>query len=184
MPRTKQAMVLWVATLAMATTTNAAARASARPLPCSGAEHRQFDFWLGEWEVRDAKGARLGANTITRTLGGCALLESWRGAKGLKGTSVNAYDAARKVWHQTWVDDQGGVLLLEGRFEGGRMVLEGRSPQAEGGEVRNRITWEKAPYGRVRQVWESSKDGGATWSVAFDGIYVRAGDGANAKGAR
>jgi hypothetical protein len=22
------------------------------PNPCSGPEHRQFDFWLGEWEVR------------------------------------------------------------------------------------------------------------------------------------
>ena len=178
MPTTKQAVGLGLAILGMATTTGkAAAQAPASPPPCSRAEHRQFDFWLGEWEVRDAKGARLGANTITRILGGCALHESWRGAKGMKGTSVNVFDAARSVWHQTWVDDRGGLLVLEGRLEGGRMVLEGKSPQPQGGEVRNRITWEKVSGGRVRQLWESSSDGGATWSVAFDGIYEPAGRG-------
>jgi hypothetical protein len=29
------------------------------------------------------------------------------------------------------------------------------------------------PDGRVRQHWETSKDGGATWTTAFDGYYRR-----------
>ncbi|MEO8507887.1 MAG: hypothetical protein ABI593_09675, partial [Betaproteobacteria bacterium] len=28
-----------------------APKAPARP-PCTAAEHRQFDFWLGDWKVR------------------------------------------------------------------------------------------------------------------------------------
>ena len=36
-----------------------------------------------------------------------------------------------------------------------------------------RITWERLPDGRVRQLWESSKDGGTTWTVAFDGYYAK-----------
>ena len=30
--------------------------------------------------------------------------------------------------------------------------------------------------GSVRQLWEASQDGGATWSVLFDGLYQAAGD--------
>ena len=35
------------------------------------------------------------------------------------------------------------------------------------------IRWEPLEGGDVRQVWRSSRDGGETWSVAFDGRYVR-----------
>jgi hypothetical protein len=38
--------------------------------------------------------------------------------------------------------------------------------------VRQRITWERQPDARVRQLWESSEDG-VTWTVAFDGFYSR-----------
>jgi len=39
--------------------------------------------------------------------------------------------------------------------------------------VRQRITWSREPDGRVRQLWESSKDGGRSWTTVFDGLYVR-----------
>ena len=35
------------------------------------------------------------------------------------------------------------------------------------------ITWSLEPDASVRQVWESSTDGGTTWTVAFDGRYVK-----------
>ena len=35
-----------------------------------------------------------------------------------------------------------------------------------------RITWSKNADGTVRQLWESSTDGGTTWTVAFDGTYA------------
>ncbi len=142
------------------------------PPPCSTAEHRQFDFWLGEWEVREA-GKVAGINRITRILGGCALREEWSGASGTTGTSLNMYDAVRKRWHQTWVDDKGNVLLLDGEWKGGRMVLEGERPVPGGKISRERITWTPQAGGRVRQLWESSEDSGKTWQVAFDGIYSR-----------
>lgn len=143
-------------------------------VPCAKPENRQFDFWVGEWEVQDPKGNRAGESSIKSILGGCAILESWRGARGANGTSVNAYDASRGVWHQTWVDDQGGLLQLEGRGADGRMVLEGQKARREGGPSRERITWEKKGADRVRQLWESSTDDGKTWKVLFDGLYFRA----------
>lgn len=39
--------------------------------------------------------------------------------------------------------------------------------------VLNRITWNPTAPGRVRQLWETSTDGGATWTVAFDGRYIK-----------
>ena len=56
-------------------------------------------------------------------------------------------------------------------------VLEGEQPVADpktGQRQRDRITWTPNGDGTVRQLWESSTDGGATWSVAFDGTYRHA----------
>jgi hypothetical protein len=68
-------------------------------------------------------------------------------------------------------------LVLAGSFANGAMVLEGRhEPDPKTGLVgRERITWTANADGSVRQLWESSKDDGATWSVAFDGLYRRRG---------
>jgi hypothetical protein len=144
-------------------------QAAALPKPCASPEYRQFDFWLGEWNVLVA-GKPAGVNRITPLLGGCAVREEWKGASGLTGTSLNMWDSARKRWSQTWVDDKGTVLFLVGGLQGSKMVLEGDTPDGKGGTVRNRITWTPLPKG-LRQVWETSADGGKSWGVAFDGEY-------------
>jgi hypothetical protein len=144
----------------------------AAPLPCSSPEHRAFDFWVGSWRVETSTGKHAGNNTISAILGGCALLEQWEGAGGVRGTSLNAYDAGAKRWRQTWLDSSGGVLLLEGGIEGGAMVLRGVTREP-GGDVQERITWTKVDDGRVKQHWQQSRDGGATWTDAFVGIYAR-----------
>jgi len=146
------------------------ARPPADPTPCATPEYRQFDFWLGEWEVRTPDGKRAGANTIRRTLGGCVLQENWRGAGGHNGTSYNIYDASRRRWHQTWVDDDGLLLQLDGTFSDGRMTLAGETVDSTGKQVKQRISWERLEGGKVRQRWESSPDGEA-WKVEFEGIY-------------
>jgi hypothetical protein len=147
--------------------------------PCSAPEHRQFDFWIGAWDVFDPSGTRVGRNTISAVLDGCALHEQWQGVSGLRGTSLNTYAAGRGQWHQTWVDSAGSLLLLDGGIRDGAMVLEGRTPPRENGTpaVRHRITWSvvNGDPDRVRQHWETSPDGTA-WQTAFDGLYVRVPD--------
>ncbi len=139
--------------------------------PCDALEYRQFDFWLGDWDVANGSGKIVGRNRITAVQKGCALVEQWEGNGGVTGTSLNAWDAERKRWHQTWVDSTGSVLLLEGGIVDGRMVLGGNANDATGKPARQRITWQKLADGRVRQTWESSTDNGATWTTAFDGYY-------------
>jgi hypothetical protein len=148
------------------------ARAGASPAP----EHRQFDFWLGEWEVRSPEGKVVGHNRVTRLFDATGLREEWAGASGLRGTSLNLYDAARGRWHQTWIDSSGTVLLLDGGLRDGTMVLVGESP-ADGdpeATVRHRISWSliDGDPDQVRQHWETSADG-ASWETAFDGRYRR-----------
>jgi hypothetical protein len=144
-----------------------------KPRPCNAPEHRQFDFWIGDWEVRTPDGATAGSNRITGVLGGCGLQENWTGASGTTGTSLNIYDAARGRWHQTWIDSQGTLLLLDGRLTDGKMILTGTTPSPGGGTMTDRITWEVRSGAGVRQLWEQSTDRGKTWTVAFDGRYTR-----------
>ena len=70
---------------------------------------------------------------------------------------------ARKVWHQTWVDTDGLLLTLEGRWNGKSMVLEG---------AKQRITWTPNADGSVRQLWETEDAKGA-WTIVFDGKYTK-----------
>jgi hypothetical protein len=141
---------------------------------CTSDAHRAFDFWLGSWEVRRPDGTVAGHNTIRRLMGGCALHERYTTPTGYEGESLNIYDASRGVWHQTWVDSGGLLLTLEGGFFEGRMVLEGETRDSLGNATLNRITWSplKSEPDRVRQHWEVSRDGGGTWTTAFDGLYV------------
>lgn len=165
-----------VALVACAAQASIAAQGNAPAAPsCAGVEHRQFDFWVGHWTVKGPAGKVAGTNEIAPILGGCALKESWTGAGGMSGTSLNAYDASDGHWHQTWVDDKGMVLKISGGLHEGRMVMSGETAQ-NGSTTRilHRITWEKVDDDHLRQVWETSTDKGATWSVAFDGRYERA----------
>ncbi|MBT4162465.1 MAG: hypothetical protein HOC70_06145 [Gammaproteobacteria bacterium] len=152
-----------------------AAMSSAEPVPCSSEEHTQFDFWLGKWTAYTADGkTRQGTNHLHKIMGNCGMQENWESASGnFSGTSYNFYMASRGVWHQTWVDNSGGRLLLEGRKEEGEMVLQGNRTAADGVTVLDRITWTPLEDGRVRQHWQASKDDGVTWSEVFDGYYQR-----------
>jgi hypothetical protein len=147
-------------------------RTEATPMTDS-ADARAFDFWIGEWEVRDADGTVAGHNRIEAILGGAALRESWTGVSGHVGTSLNAWDPDRGVWRQAWVDVNGFWLLLEGELRDGAMVLEGDRPKRGDPTrtVRHRIVWSvvDGDPDRVRQHWEFSEDGGVTWATLFDG---------------
>ena len=156
----------------MATAVALAAATLAHAGACDAAAHREFDFWLGEWQVRTPDGKLAGTNRITREYDGCVLHERYDTQRGYSGESLNTYDAGRQVWHQTWVDTSGTLLVLEGGLRAGAMVLEGQTRGDDGRVTRHRITWTPKPDGSVRQLWESTDTKGE-WSIAFDGAYTR-----------
>ena len=156
----------------------AAAPASATPAaaaPCTTAPYRQFDFWLGEWEVSKPDGSPAGHSRIEAILDGCVIAEHWTSAKPpYAGKSFNTYNHATGKWEQFWVDNGGARLHLQGGLVDGRMVLSGvqDTPDPKTGIVqRERITWSADSDGSVRQLWETSTDDGDSWTVSFDGRY-------------
>jgi len=140
--------------------------------PCEASAHRAFDFWLGEWQVHTPDGKLAGVNRISSEYNGCVLHECYDTNRGYSGESLNSYDAGRRVWHQTWVDTSGTLLVLEGGLRNGSMVLEGQTTAADAQVTKHRITWTPNANGSVRQLWEST-DAKGQWSVAFDGMYTR-----------
>lgn len=143
---------------------------------CAAAQARQFDFWIGDWEVRSARGALLGHNRIARGGNGCWLHEHWRSARGHHGTSLNAWDAQAGRWRQFWVGADGMVLRLEGGLRDGAMEMEGALP-GERGPQRQRIRWAPQADGSVTQRWDVSDDDGASWRTVFIGVYRRTAQG-------
>lgn len=141
---------------------------------CCSDEYRQFDFWLGDWEAFN--GEKLaGTNHIVLLQDSCIIQENWVSANGkYTGTSYNYYNVQTKTWHQTWIDNQGGSLELNGKLEDGKMVLwSGEMTNPQGKKYINRITWTPNKDGTVRQHWEASTDDGKNWQTAFDGVYKR-----------
>jgi hypothetical protein len=141
--------------------------------PCSRPECRQFDFWVGEWNVHGPNGSKAGTNRIEPILNRCALQENWTNAAGSGGRSLNYFHPGRKKWVQVWVDAQGGVIEIEGEYRDGAMHFRGRNTAADGSWEPCRASWTLLEDGRVRQFWEQSRDGGDTWYTWFDGIYSR-----------
>lgn len=139
--------------------------------------YRQFDYWLGAWDVRPSgapRGTPPMSNVITKIHQGCVLLESWT-APGETGQSFNIYDRVAGKWHQTWVDSTGGLHEYWGELKDGNMVFEGDIPAPPGrsGRVRTRLTFFRQPDGSVRQYSERTEDGGKTWQVNYDLIYTK-----------
>lgn len=153
----------------------------AKLTPCAGPQYREFDFWLGDWEVRNAAGQLLGRNRITKRHGGCVVLEEWESAGG-SGSSFNVYDQPTKQWHQFWVDasgtnwlssdKQGNPATLRGGIRDGAMVMASH-PDTLPSIGLTRVTWRPLPDGGLRQTVEGSSDGGKTWTVSFDGFYKK-----------
>ena len=166
-PHDKLSTAAALAALLAVPGTAVAQTATPPPPACQSAEYRQFDFWLGEWEVFLPTGKKAGDSRIEAISAGCALLENWSGNGGFSGKSLNSYDSGDKQWHQSWVDSSGSRLELAGSYADKRMVLASGRPR------RCSIAWSVNDDGSVRQLWESTADGGRAWTVQFDGKYVR-----------
>tara|TARA_R110002167_G_scaffold34533_3_gene110107 strand:- start:4042 stop:4545 length:504 start_codon:yes stop_codon:yes gene_type:complete len=140
---------------------------------CCSESHKDFDFWIGTWEVTNPDGSPAGKNVIDKILEGCIIRENWTGERGTIGTSMNYYNQRTKQWEQLWVDNSGSQIKLKGIRKGNQMILTSESnTDSEGGRYVNKITWTLNADGTVRQLWEVLQDNGKT-VVAFDGLYKK-----------
>src|SRR4051794_35372236 len=88
--------------------------------PCTlDPTYRQFDFWIGDWDVYGVKGNKAGESHVELILDSCIIYENWQST----GKSFNTYNNALKTWQQTWVDDKGGLTEYFGGFAENKMTL-------------------------------------------------------------
>ena len=176
MTRVAVAMLAGILALGTAGTRPAASQSNApqpaRSAKCATPEHRQLDFWVGDWHTYDVnnRDSVVARNRVDLILGECVLREVYEGTNGLVGQSFTVYDADRKVWHQSWVTNRGQLLLLEGRMEGESMVLSGPDRAPDGTPRRIRGIWRRVEGG-VRETAEISGNGGKTWKPLFDLVF-------------
>jgi hypothetical protein len=151
------------------------ALASAQAARCPDPEFRQFDFWLGDWDTFESDNSAPGSIARARIApiaAGCAIHELYEQTDGLIGDSILSYDAVRKVWQQTWVDNRGSLLVISGAFKDGAVTMEGEMHLRNGNKVLQRITW-KVEGGGMREFSTRSKDGGKTWEPFFDVLFKK-----------
>ena len=146
--------------------------------PCANtAENRQFDFWLGEWNVVTTHGeAPAGSSKIELILGDCVVQENWTsgGNSGYTGKSYNIYNRDLKRWEQYWVDSVGGNIFFYGGMKDGVMdYWTDDIPQPGGTKLKRHLQFFKLGPDTVRQFSQGSTDDGKTWHVEYDLTYHR-----------
>ena len=130
----------------------------------------QFDFWLGEWDVTWGEDGK-GKNHILRIMDDKIIQENFS-APDLIGMSVSSYDPERKLWCQTWVDNNGSYLDFTGGFENEKMILS-RDAIVRGQACKQRMVWFNIDANQFDWNWERSDDGGQSWRALWQIKYTR-----------
>lgn len=142
--------------------------------PCRYAEQsRQFDFWIGEWDVKSTTGQPAGKSKIELLLGECVIYENWTSAppQNYAGKSFNLHNSGSGKWMQTWVDDKGAVIeFIDGEYKDNKMVFITRPDQQN--QI-TRLTFFNLDKNNVRQIFEVTSDAGKTWTTTTDLLYHR-----------
>lgn len=151
---------------------------------CPEPEARQFDFWLGEWDVEN-RNSRPGSdvwgatgratNRVYTVVGGCAVVEHWRGyafpsAGHIVGFSVRAYDPDAEQWELVLLWPMNGPPsfgTLEGRFQNGRGDFHSRFVNLQGDSVISRLSFWRIEADSFQWNNAYSRDGGASWDSSW-----------------
>jgi len=156
----------------------AGAAAAAAPGPCDTPQHHQFDFWVGDWQVFEAKSNQLvGYDRVEKSSHGCIVQQNLTMVTDLyrrpgvgyrmSGIGVNRFDG--EGWLELWADDQWGAIALRGNPDASdAMVLTSIVPS------RNRdlkLVWQKRPDGSVRALQYVAPAGTGKWELFGDLIY-------------
>ncbi len=151
------------------------AQVHAATAPCeSRPESHQFDFWIGDWDVKTPQGQLAGHSHIEQILNQCVILENWTGMQGGSGKSFNSYDTASGTWRQFWVDDRGTVTeFTDGVYKDGALRFLTHSKAPDGSDLLGRLSFYNLAPDRVRQWKERSVDAGKTWTTDYDFTYER-----------
>ncbi len=142
--------------------------------PCRySQESRQFDFWIGEWDVKNTQGQPAGKSKIELMLGDCIIFENWTSAlpNVYSGKSFNLYNSVTRKWMQTWVDDKGAVIeFIDGEYKDNKLTF---ITKPDPKNQITKLTFYSLNSNLVRQQFEVTSDNGKTWTTTTDLYYNR-----------
>jgi hypothetical protein len=158
----------------------------------SEATARDFDFWMGGWNVRNRRlrhrlagsdeWEEFDATVSARPLlDGLANEDEFRTdhGGGFVGMSFRFFDPERRRWSIYWADSRRSGVLdppVFGGFSGDVGVFEGDDTH-EGIPVRVRFTWSGVDTPTPRWEQAFSDDGGTTWETNWIMDFTPAGGG-------
>ncbi len=157
------------------------AYAQANPYPCkSSPQHRQFDFWIGEWNVYlpDLK-SQVGESKIEIGSDGCLILENWtsKATPPTTGKSMNYINPQTSKWEQLWVGS--GINLnnpqkfINGEYKDEAMRFDFTQVDVNGNQQIGRFIFFNLKDKKVRQFCEVSSNAGKTWITQYDYYYIK-----------
>lgn len=135
---------------------------------------RQFDFWLGLWDVSWGEDKDEGGTNRVELLFDGKLVQENFDAPSLnfRGMSLSVYDARGELWRQTWADNQGNYWTFTGHFQDGRMILS-TEDIVDGQPVWLRMVFYNISADVIDWNWERSLDGGENWELRWHIHYRR-----------
>lgn len=138
-------------------------------------ESKQFDFWVGEWNVYTTQGQKGGDSKIEKLFTGCVILENWKGINGYEGKSFNFYSLTDKKWHEYWVDQNAVATSYEGNYDSTQkaIVFYSYDHAKDANPFLVRLRFFNLDSNTVRQFSEKSTDDGKTWTTQYDLTYKR-----------
>ncbi len=147
----------------------------------SVAPETYFDFWVGNWELtwQHADGSEgTGTNLIEKTLDGVVIQENFRALTGayagMKGTSVSVYNPQTQQWKQAWADNQGGYYDFTGITVNDQRIFQTvESELPDGRTIIQRMRFYDIEEQSLTWDWESTFDGGETWTLNWRIFYSR-----------
>lgn len=146
--------------------------------PCDTPQSHQFDFWVGDWRVFDAKTAQMVAfDHVEKLAHGCIVQQNLtlitdlyrrpNVAYRLFGIGVNRFDGER--WLELWADNQWGAIALSGKPEGGKAMVMTTLIPSRNRDLR--LVWETQADGSVRTLQYVAPAGSGKWELYGDLIY-------------
>jgi hypothetical protein len=149
---------------------------------------RDFDFWMGSWDVHNRRLRRrlagsneweeFEATAVARPiLDGLGNEDEFRTdhGGGFVGMSFRFFDLAKEQWLIYWADNRGSGELdppVIGRFSGDEGVFVG-ADIFEGRPILVRYIWSRVTTPTPRWEQAFSEDGGTTWETNWIMDFTR-----------
>ena len=125
------------------------------------------------------EGIGRGTNHIEKTLDGTVIRENFRilegGNEGFKGTSISVYQPRFERWKQAWADNNGGYYDFTGKIDGNKRIFQTVVRELEDGRefTQRMVFYDITNNTTMTWDWESSEDGGETWTLNWQIFYKR-----------